>query len=60
MLWTLCGKLLLPQSFDSHVHAFHISYDKDWFCMMPGEELDCQELELYKVDDVLYVGTRYA
>lgn len=28
--------------------------------MMPGEELDCQELELYKVDDVLYVGTRYA
>lgn len=59
-LWILCGKLLLPQSFDCHFHAFHVSYDKDWFCMMPGEELDYQALDLYIVDDLLYVGIIYA
>lgn len=59
-LWILCGKLLLPQSFDSHFHAFRVSYDKDWFCVMPGEELDHQALDLYVVDDHLYVGARYA
>lgn len=38
-LWVLCGKLLLPHLFDSRFHAFHVSYDKDWFFMMAGDEL---------------------
>lgn len=59
-LWILCGKLLLPQSFDSHFHAFRVSNDKDWFCVMPAEELDQQALDLYVVDDHLYVRARYA
>lgn len=58
--WVLCGKLLLPWSYDNHFHAYHVTVDNDWILLSPGNELDHQALDTYFVDDRLYVSLRYS
>lgn len=58
--WVLCGKLLLPCSYDNHFHAYHVTVNNDWILLSPGNELDHQALDTYLVDDRLYVSLRYS
>lgn len=59
-LWVLCGKLLIPSSYESHFHAYHVTVDRDWTLLNPGNELDHQALDTYLVDDRLFVSLRYS
>lgn len=58
--WVLCGKLLLPCSYDNHFHAYHVKVDNDWILLSPGNELDHQALDTYLLDDRLDVSLRYS
>lgn len=53
--WLLCGKLLVPTFYDSHLHAFRVKVDQDWSVIESGQKIDCQSLDLYHIDDKLYV-----
>lgn len=53
--WLLCGKLLVPTFYDSHQHAFRVKVDQDWSVIKSGQKIDCQSLDLYHIDDKLYV-----
>lgn len=57
-LWLLCGKLLVPMSYDSHLHAYTVKVDTQWSVIKPGQEMDFQSLDVYNVDDKLYVTLR--
>ena len=50
---------LIPTSYESHFHAYHVTVDKDWTLLSPGNELDHQALDTYLVDDRLFVSLRY-
>ncbi len=54
-LWHLCGKPLIPTFYDSHLHAYRVKVDLDWSVIKPGQEMDFQALDLYHIDDKLYV-----
>jgi len=56
-LWVLCGKLLVPKSYESN---FHVTVDKDWTLLNPGNLLDHQALDTYLFDDRLFVSLRYS
>ncbi|XP_049328494.1 uncharacterized protein LOC125787802 isoform X1 [Astyanax mexicanus] len=58
-LWVMCGKILVPVSFDGHFHAYRVTLDKDWTLQIPGKELDHQALDTYSVDDNLFVSMKY-
>jgi len=44
--WVLCGKILYPISFDSHLHAYRVRFDKHWTVLKPGDEVDHQALDV--------------
>ena len=44
-MWVLCTKLLLPLSFESHLHAYRVKVDTDWMLFKPGDELDHTSLD---------------
>ena len=56
--WLLCGKLLVPTCYDTHLHAFRVKFDQDWSVIKPGQEMDHQSLDLYHIDNKLYVILR--
>lgn len=55
-MWFLCGKVLLPLSYDQHFHACCVQVQKEWTVMSPGDELDCQAHDTYCVDNNVYVS----
>ncbi len=58
--WILCGKLLLPETFVSHLHVFAVSEDTEITVVAPAEVYDHQLLDLYKLqDEKCYVGLKY-
>ena len=57
-LWLLCGKLLIPMCYDSHLHAYTVKVDSQWSVIRPGQEMDFQSLDMYNIDDKLYVSLR--
>ena len=57
-LWLMCGKLLIPTVYDSHLHAYRVSVDLDWSVIKPGQEMDFQSLDLNHIEDKLYVTLR--
>lgn len=58
--WVLCGKLLLPCTYECHFHAYQVAVHNDWILFNPGNELDFQALDTYLVDDRLFVSLRYS
>lgn len=58
-MWILCGKMLIPLSYDRHFHACRVKVDKEWTLLKPGDEMDFQANDTYSVDDNLYVTVRH-
>ena len=54
-IWLLCGKVLLPLSYDQHFHAYSVQVQKEWTVLLPGNELDSQAHDIYCVDNNVYV-----
>lgn len=46
-MWFLCGKVLLPLSYDRHFHAYSVQVEKEWTVLLPGNELDSQAHDTY-------------
>ncbi|KAL2086106.1 hypothetical protein ACEWY4_017165 [Coilia grayii] len=57
--WVLCGKILIPLCFDSHVHAYKAKLDPHWTLINPGDEVDFHALDMYSVDGSMYVPMKY-
>lgn len=53
--WLLFGKLLVPKSYDAHLHACALHQDSDWTVIQPGHIMDFQPLDVYNIDGVLYI-----
>ncbi|MEQ2195951.1 hypothetical protein XENOCAPTIV_020933 [Xenoophorus captivus] len=58
-IWILCGKMLIPLSFDRHFHAYRVKVDAEWTLLKAGDEMDFQANDTYCVDDILYVTVRH-
>ncbi len=58
-MWLLCGKMLIPLSYDRQFHACSVKVDKEWTLLKPGDEMDFQTNDTYSVDDCLYVTVRH-
>ncbi len=58
-MWLLCGKMLIPLSYDRQFHACSVKVDKEWTLLKPGDEMDFQANDTYSVDDRLYVTVRH-
>jgi len=57
--WILCGMLMIPFSFDSHLHAYSFQYDKQWTVITPGQVIDHCRHDLFVIDAVEYVSMRH-
>lgn len=57
--WVLCGKMLIPVLFDSHIHAYQVRADPNWSLLHPGDEVDFHPLDVYSIDDQLFVPLKY-
>lgn len=55
----LCGKLLIPQSYDCHFHAYSVKVDGEWTLLKPEDEMDFQAIDMYSVDNSLYVTVQH-
>lgn len=49
--WYLCGKILRPSSFNSHLHSYIAEEEPHWTAVMPGEELAFHGLDSYLNSD---------
>ncbi|KAM3610199.1 uncharacterized protein V6R79_000509 [Siganus canaliculatus] len=49
--WYLCGKILKPSSFDSHIHSYIAEEEPHWIALLPGEELAFHGLDSYLGSD---------
>lgn len=58
-MWILCGKMLIPQSYDCHFHAYSVKVDGEWTLLKPEDEIDFQAIDTYSVDNSLYVTVRH-
>lgn len=56
--WLLCGKLLVPKSYDTHLHAYAFQQDSDWTVIQPGHIMDFQPLDINNINAVLYITLR--
>ncbi|XP_035989246.1 uncharacterized protein LOC110368027 isoform X1 [Fundulus heteroclitus] len=61
-IWILCGKMLIPLSFDRHFHAYRVKVDAEWTLLQAGcgYEIDFQPNDTYSIDDILYVTVRHS
>jgi len=58
--WILCGRLLISDYYDSHLHAFHISEGENWISVA-GSMIDHHPLDEYvDQDGERYVVLRYS
>ena len=58
-MWILCGKMLIPKTYDRHFHAYSVRVDGEWTLLKPGYEMDFQANDTYSVDNSLYVSVRH-
>lgn len=59
-IWLIFGKLLIPQKFDYHNHAFLVQEERKWVVIHPGEEKDYHALDTYKHDDDVFITLHHS
>lgn len=59
-IWLIFGKLLIPQKFDYHNHAFLVQEERKWVVIHPGEEKDHHALDTYKHDDDVFITLHHS
>ena len=46
--WLLCGKLLIPDSYVSHLHGYNVHESHDWIVIHPGQQIDYHPLDAHR------------
>lgn len=57
--WILAGRLLVPEAFCKHLHAYKFASDS-WVCCRPFELADFTKHDLFASGDEVYVSMRYS
>lgn len=58
-IYLLCGCVVIPEQFVSHMHAYQVKKTGDWLVFEPGEQLNHHALDIYKDLEVYYIPLRY-
>jgi len=58
-VWVLCGRMLVPQRFDVHIHAYEVVTDSSWITCRPEELAGPTMHDMFSVNDHLFVSLRH-
>jgi hypothetical protein len=59
-VWVICGRLLIPNLFNVHMHAYNVVEDCTWVTCRPGDFRDHSIQDYFEHDNSLFVSLRYA
>ena len=57
--WWICGKLYNTKQFSRHYHSYIVTDTEAWLVIKPGDELDFQSLDCYKLNEDLHITLRH-